>query len=531
MEINLKSQISNLKSQIPNWGIRVQLIAGITIITAAAIALLGLLSMRMLEWNSLYRKSKEAETIAAFIQTLVQDGKGFESHVLKGFVAKLSEKAVVKDMAIVDAKGNSIFVTGQGLPASSGQGRNIFIINGLNIKMVGGGWWTGAGKELLVSTTLRHGSGNIMFSMSLSDIREETANFKKFIFFYAIFDSIIIITFGAYLFSRGIIRPIRRLKETAENIAGGALEQRVGIKAGGEIGSLAVSFNVMADRLEEKIKTLERVNKELVAAQEELVRSEKLATVGRLAAGIAHEIGNPLGALLGYVDILKKSEVRGLPQQALSGGQESEEILKRFEKEILRIDAIVRGLLDFSRPSKGVLQDVNVNDVVRDSVNILLPQFANCGISFDMKLNEDIPHIPIDRGMLQQVFLNLFINAKDAMEKGGVITVKTGDVALQKNDKQIRMRRDDILGVAFIAMRSQDKVRRHINISVADTGKGIKQEDIGRIFDPFFTTKEQGKGTGLGLAVSLGIIQTFGGNIKVKSEVGKGTTFEVILPV
>lgn len=490
MEITLKSQISKR-------GIRVQLIAGITIITVAAIALLGFLSIRILEWNALYRKGKEAEVVTMFIQAAAHDDKGLEGNVLKGFISKLSEKGVIKDLAIIDEKGRASFVTGQGMAIGKDDGTNLFFISSLNIKMVGGGWFQGVGKELLVSAPLKQGAGGtIIMTMPLSDIREETANFKKFIFFYAVFDSIIIITFGTYLFSRGIIRPIRRLKETAENIAGGALEQRVAIKAGGEIGSFAVSFNVMADRLEEKIKTLERVNKELVAAQEELVRSEKLATVGRLAAGIAHEIGNPLGAMLGYVDILKK-------QQSEVRSQESGEILIRLEKEILRIDSIVRGLLDFSRPSKKVLQDVDVNKIVKDSAAMLLPQFSDSGISFDMRLDQGALRATMDEGMLQQVLLNLFLNAKDAMDGGGTITVTT--------DEEIETRR--------------------IRISVADKGKGIAKEDMGKIFDPFWTTKEPGKGTGLGLAVSLGIVQTFGGDIKVKSKAGEGTTFEVFLPI
>ncbi|MBI5874791.1 MAG: HAMP domain-containing protein, partial [Deltaproteobacteria bacterium] len=435
-------------------GIRVQLIAGITIITVAAIALLGFLSIKILEWSALYRKGKEAEVIAMFIQAVAHDDKGFEGNSLKGFISKLSEKVVIKDLAIIDEKGRASFVTGQGLAIGKDDGTNLFFISSLNIKMLGGGWFQGVGKELLVSAPLKQGAGGtIIMTMPLSDIREETANFKKFIFFYAIFDSIIIITFGIYLFSRGIIRPIRRLKETAENIAGGALEQRVAIKAGGEIGSFAVSFNMMADRLEEKIKTLERVNQELVAAQEELVRSEKLATVGRLAAGIAHEIGNPLGALLGYVDILKK--IVSSKQEA--GSSEEKEILERLGKEIARIDAIVRGLLDFSRPSKKVSQDVDVNKIVKDSAVMLLPQFSDSGISFDMRLDEHIPSVRMDGGMLRQVLLNLFLNSKDAMDGGGTITVTTGE--------EIETRR--------------------VRISVADTGKGIAKEDIGRIFDPF----------------------------------------------
>ncbi|MBI3398068.1 MAG: hypothetical protein HY026_02370, partial [Deltaproteobacteria bacterium] len=176
------------------------------------------------------------------------------------------------------------------------------------------------------------------------------------------------------------------------------------------------------------------------------------------------------------------------------------------------------------------LQDVDVNRVVKDSTQLLLPQFSGSVISFDMKFDQGIQHILMDEGMLQQVLLNLFLNAKDAMEGGGIIRVETSEIVLSEQDKSSRRRKDDTLNKDFSAVRSHIPERAYIKISVTDTGKGIAQSDIDKIFDPFFTTKDQGKGTGLGLTLSLGIIQAYGGDIKVKSELGKGTTFEVILP-
>jgi len=514
------------------FGIRAQLIAGIMVVTVGAVALIGVLSIKMLEWNALYRKGKEAEVVGIFIQTLVNSGQGIAESNLKGFVAGMTENSLIKNVTIIDEKGKAIFITGEGIPINKDEGRNLFSISGMNIKMIGGGWFQGIGKELQVSAPLKRGSGmrgqgpgSIIFSMSLADIREEGANFRRFIFFYALFDSVIIIVLGIYLFSRGIIRPMQNLKQTAEGIAKGMLEKRVDIKAGGELGSFASSFNIMADRLEEKIKTLERLNKDLMTTQEELVRSEKLATVGRLAAGVAHEIGNPLGAMLGYVDILKKTV--SSKQEAVSS--EEKEILERLGKEIARIDNIVRRLLDFSRPSKLVLHDVDVNKVVRGSVTLLAPQFSDIGISFDIRLDEALPHILMDEGMLHQVLLNLFLNAKDAIEGSGTIIVDAG-VTDHGQGARFRRRKNDLADKNFTTMHTEALGRRSVVISITDSGKGIAESDIGKIFDPFFTTKEQGKGTGLGLAVSLGIVQVYNGDIKVKSELGKGTTFEILLP-
>src|SRR3989338_7652861 len=405
------------------WGIRVQLIAGITIITVAAIALLGFLSIKMMEWSALLRKAKEAEVIAAVVQTFVQDRQGAETKGFSDFVKSIMEKGIIRDMSIADEKGRAFFVTGEGLLTDKDEGRLLFSVKGLAVKSTGGGWFEGIGKELFISTSVKQGpgAGRLVFSMPLSDIKEEGANFRRFIFFYALFDSLIIITLGVYLFSRGIIRPMALLKETAESIAGGRLEHRVNIKPSNEIGSFALSFNIMADKLEEKVNILERLNKELTAMQGELIRSEKLATVGRFAAGIAHEIGNPLGAILGYVDILKKGAV---PPHTVAAGfslrnEEALEILTRLEKEILRIDAIVRGLLNFSRPSKAATGNIDINRTVEDSVEILLPQFSANGISFDLNLDKDVPNVFIDDGKLKQVLLNIFINAKDAMPEGG----------------------------------------------------------------------------------------------------------------
>ncbi|MBW2004621.1 MAG: two-component sensor histidine kinase, partial [Deltaproteobacteria bacterium] len=256
--------------------------------------------------------------------------------------------------------------------------------------------------------------------------------------------------------------------------------------------------------------SLEKANLELQQAQEEIIRSEKLASVGRLASGVAHEIGNPIGIVLGYLGLLKGSDLND---------EERKDFINRIEKEIGRINRTIRNLLDFSRPSKGEMRVVSVHKIIGDMVDILKPQpmVSDSEIFLDKGATKD--NVLADPDKLKQVFLNLSMNAIDAM---GANQTKNES---QKNTLSIRT----ILPTETKADKTVNKSKIHIEF--IDNGSGIPAEDLTRIFDPFYTTKEPGKGTGLGLSVSLRIIEDIGGDIKVKSEPGKGTKIIVILPL
>jgi len=243
------------------------------------------------------------------------------------------------------------------------------------------------------------------------------------------------------------------------------------------------------EELEERIK---KRTGELRRAQAQLIQSEKLASVGELAAGVAHEINNPLGVILGFAQVI----LRKLPED-----DPLRQPLTSIEREGLRCKKIIQGLLDFSRHTMPTFQPVNLNEVVDSACDLFEYQITVNNVRMTKGLAPNMPEIRADANQLQQVFSNLIINAYHAMPKGGELRITTRAVG--------------------------DRVQAIF----ADTGVGIAPENLKRIFDPFFTTKQVGKGTGLGLSVSHGIIESHGGKIEVDSQVGKGTTFVVSLPV
>ena len=231
---------------------------------------------------------------------------------------------------------------------------------------------------------------------------------------------------------------------------------------------------------------------DLRATQAQLVQSAKLAAIGQLAANVAHEINNPMTSILGYATFMLEEGVEAASRI---------EYLKTIRSEALRICETVRALLDFSRQRDFTLERVDVTQVVKDTLALVRRHATLSSIAIEEKYDPDLPLMDVDVPQCKQVFLNLITNALDAMAQGGTLTVT--------------------------AIRDGEFVR----IDFADTGAGIPAANLGKIFDPFFTTKPAVKGTGLGLWVGLGIIQSHGGTIDVRSEVGKGSIISAKLPI
>jgi two-component system, NtrC family, sensor kinase len=498
-----------------NLGIRAQLSAGIVLTTLAGIGLIGLLSIKIVENNAVYWKINEAGRIIKLVRSSVQrsGASGYPPEALK-FTAAALKGAGVTDYRIADAAGKEVLGAGS---VTKEPGADIPYPD-LTVLRVGGGLFQGPGRLLLVSAPF-DGTGSIEFAVPLGDIKAEMAGVRKFLFFYALLDSAIIIIFGVYFLSRSITGPLKKLDIAATRIAGGKLGERADVAVDNEVGSLASSFNVMAGRLETEIKSLERVNLELMSTQEELLRSSTLAAVGRLAAGIAHEIGNPLGALHGYLDILSKG---------IDDREAENDIIARASKEVSRIDLIVREFLEIARPPRKPSVPVDINRVVEETVSTVAIHKDFADVDSKLALTEGLPPVTIDDGKLRQVFMNLLLNAAQSMShlSGGKTVLITTSVEKRAEGPRMRRRKDDPPPVKGLIPSD----REFVVIKFTDNGSGISEQDASKIFDPFFTTKEIGKGTGLGLFISQSILKTYGGGISFEGVKGGGSTFTVILP-
>ena len=325
-------------------------------------------------------------------------------------------------------------------------------------------------------------------------------------------DVCVLVAFVAYHVDRVVVRPLRGAVAAAEAIADGDLARRLDAGDSQEMHNLSASVNRMTDRLLE-----ERAH---------LVKTEKLASVGRLASGIAHEIGNPLGAINGYVHILRTR----------AGSKTAEEALAGLERESARIDRIVRGLLDYARPKHRSSANVDLNDVIHTVSELLATQGLLKRI--DLRLSPaDQAHVPGDRHDLEQVLVNLLLNAIEAMEGVGTL-----EVILRQTT------RGELLAGARRATDAPDRPLNPptprnsrwleqgnaddplIMVIVADSGPGVKPEDADRIFEPFYTTKEPGKGTGLGLAIAARAVENAGGTIWVSKSREGGAAFRMLFP-
>jgi two-component system NtrC family sensor kinase len=350
-------------------------------------------------------------------------------------------------------------------------------------------------------------------------------------------DALIFLSLGSYLIDRLVLHPLAETSAVAEAIVGGDYERRVPRGRTVEIDALARSLNRLTDQLlrnqaalAENVRSLDEANRLLHEAQRDLVQAEKMASLGRLAAGVAHEIGNPLGAVLGYTAVLRR---RGAPDG---------DLLEGVEREARRIDRIVRGLLEYARPGPARRQPVDCNASIRRVVELLRGQGALGGVELRLNLTPDPTVIEGAPHRVDQIFVNLITNAVAAMQGGGRLALVTRRERYTPERTLPVRRADDPPGVNYAHLRrmrhgaSRDANRLQenhevVHVVVADTGAGIPSEHIGAIFDPFFSTKPPGEGTGLGLAIVAGTVAELGGRIEVSSAMDGGTTFHLFLPV
>ena len=360
------------------------------------------------------------------------------------------------------------------------------------------------GISMLLSLSPIPDQGWLLVSFSLEDMERRRENLASVLILVALVSWLLVGLMGHLMLRGWVTRPVRRVTDLAERISTGGEARALDAAIAGredELGVMGRALIAMARRLGEDreritthISELEEINQQLTAAKEQLVRSETLASVGSLAAGVAHEIGNPVGIILGYLEMLLDDEKE----------PETRAALEKMAAATKRIDRTIRDMLNFARPggAEGEKEEsCTPARVAQEVLDLLRPQKRVRHVTARVEASPDLPRARIPPSRLKQILLNLILNAADAM--------------------------DGAAGKLVIRVAAANA---RIEVSVQDTGPGITPEALGRIFDPFFTTKDPGRGTGLGLFMAHQVVQRYNGGISVRSAPGEGTTFILELP-
>ncbi len=528
------------------------MVASVTLLTLLAMVLVGALAIQSLQHDSMLRQIQWAQRSLNILRSAMErmakeEGArppgGVKGEIL-AMMAEIREEGV--DLLWVDEGGRII---GGGAPAGQGHYRmdedlRRCIHSGSEVTRVrgGGGVWPITGERRLTMCTPLFSPqgrpwGALRMEVPLAGAGQALLRSGWVLLIYVILVMGVLVFFGSYLLSRNVLNPLKRLIGASEQIARGDY----GVSWDGypphEVGKLAealqrmaVSLQAQEEALRRQLDDLERSNRALVQAHQAMVRSEKLASVGRLASGVAHEIGNPIGTILGYVEILLRD----------AKGEAERDCLLRVRSEGERIQRILGSLLNLARPGGRSLGWVELEEVVSESLSLMAGHRGMKGVQVVWEPKGGQGRIWADRDQLQQVVINLILNALDAMGGRGTLTLLVGTVPVLPEEADLvppPRRRGEPAEADFSRQRKSPppgivpQPGPYVFLQVEDTGPGIPAVELPELFEPFFTTKDPGKGTGLGLTVCLGIVESYGGRIQVRSEPGKGSCFTVYFPV
>lgn len=452
-------------------GLRAQIIVALSSVFLLSFALLGTAAVRLSQAAGKAESSRSARQCALLLGALIEGTPEVDRTALEPLIHTLSERAGLSALR-VEGAGGAGYAYGDLTPAQrAAPSAALVLADGRRLSL-----WLQPRPELTHLPL-----GNLLL-------------------FYVSMTGLAVLMLAYIALTHLIVRPLDRLTRGSEQIAKGALDVRVQERGAAEVVRLAAAFNDMAgqlrkerDSLEQRLHELERTTSELKTAQEQVIHGEKLASVGRLAAGVAHEIGNPLAAILGLVELLRAGTLP--PTQA-------GEFLERIQRETERIHQIIRDLLDFSRrdvAGDGVGQSADVAQAIADAVNLVRPQKESQQIAIDVVVGEGVGRVQGPQHRLTQVLLNLLLNAVDALAGRGSVRIEA---------------------------RSEGEA---CVLIVDDDGPGLPEAVRERLFEPFTTTKPAGKGTGLGLAVCHSLIEGMGGRITATNRAEGGARFEVRL--
>lgn len=450
------------------FGLRVQIIAALSAAFVVAFALLGVAMVRLTQRARTLDRSRDHEAVAR----VVLAGVELEAEGRRDRFDRLAASAI----GVAGVRGVEVE-----------RGARVVYVRGVS----------GLGRAVEVE-----GDGGLMVRVWVQPPGAvSNARVANMLLLYVALTGGAILLLAYVSLTVLIVRPVEAVTRASKRLAGGHLDVDVPVRGAAEVAGLATSFNEMAaqlrrDRvqLEARLREVERATAELEDAQEQVLRSEKLASVGRLSAGVAHEIGNPLAAILGLIELVRGGD--------LDDG-EQDEFLARVQGETERISKIIRDLLDFSRLGESEHEgDCDLAAVLEDAARLIAPRKEHAQVVVEFDVPEDLPRVRGRSGRLTQVALNLFLNAADAMGGKGTIHVE----AASNGDGTL-------------------------TLVVHDSGPGIPEEVLDHLFEPFVTTKPTGQGTGLGLAVSHTIVERLGGTIRAQNAQGGGARFSVTLPL
>ncbi len=494
-----------------NVGLRTEILVTLTFLLVAALLLGGMLMLRLTEQRLLAERLRHLDETARFVAFALseQQNSADSSHPGRSrqrLLDKLCENAHCDGWWLFDLDLNAVefFTTAGQQPLSLSRRQQVKLSGNMELRVkfpallnLFGSTSAGAQLALPLYTDQRF-AGVLEMHFSLEDIRLQLRDALKILLIYVALYGLVLIAAGYYLLQRNIIKPAKLLLRATLDVGRGDLNTRLPIAGPTELAQLATAYNDMVIALNKSqaqtgihIEELKKTNRQLQQARDELIRSEKMASVGQLAAGLAHELGNPLAALIGYLELLKTR---------LSAADK--DVALRCLAETQRIDYLVRELLDFSRPAdKNSIDKVDCIAELRVCRDLLARQGTFKEVRVTDQLTEVSAMVQINRQKLHQVYINLLINAVHACEKKGEIELTAG------------------CG------------QGHVWLQIKDDGCGIAAGSLPRIFDPFYTTKAPGEGTGLGLTICHRIIDEAGGRLQVESCPGQGSVFRVVLPL
>jgi signal transduction histidine kinase len=492
-------------------GLRTEILVTLTFLLVAALLLGGMLMLRLTEQRLLAERLRHLDETARFFALALSEQQrsadsSHSSRLRQRLLDKLSENANCDGWWLFDQDLNALdsFTSGGQQPFSLPRRQQVKLTGNMEVRVHFPALLNlfdsaSAGVQLALPFYAdQRFAGVLEMHFSLEDIRLQLLDALKILLLYVSLYGLVLIAAGYFLLQRNIIKPAKLLLRATRDVGRGDLNTRLPIAGPTELAQLATAYNDMVMALNKSqaqtrihIEELKKTNRQLQQARDELIRSEKMASVGQLAAGLAHELGNPLAALIGYLELLKTR---------LSAADK--DLAQRCLAETQRIDYLVRELLNFSRPAdKNSIDEVDCIAELRACRDLLARQGTFKEVHVADQLADVSAMVEINRQKLHQVYINLLINAVHACEKKGVIELTAG------------CGQDDVW------------------LQIKDDGCGITAGNLPRIFDPFYTTKAPGEGTGLGLTICHRIIDEAGGRLQVKSCPGQGSVFRLVLPL